>query len=99
MHKMRLFVDTHDKRNGTFPSSIGKNEFGDVFEQYTKACEEEGVVIVNAMVSAEDGRMFCVNLAPDQEAIRRTHEKVGLRFDSITEVMTASPGDIYFNWK
>jgi hypothetical protein len=99
MQKMRLFVDTHDKRNGTFPESIGKDVFGEVFKTYAKACEDEGVVIVNSLVSAEDGRMYCVNLAPDADAIRRAHEKAGLRFDLITEVSTASPGDIYFSWK
>lgn len=99
MHKMKLFVDTHDKRTGTFPAAIGKEAFGEIFKQYAKACESEGVVIVNTMVSAGDGRMYCVNLAPDQEAIRRAHEKAGLTFDAITEVTTASPGDIYFQWK
>ena len=44
MQKMRLFVDTHDKRNGTFPETIGRDVFGEVFKKYTKACEEEGVV-------------------------------------------------------
>ena len=98
MQKMKLFVDTHDKRNGTFPETIDKEAFGDVYRKYAKACEEEGVVIVNTMVSAADGRMFCVNLAPDQDAIRRAHDKVGLKFDSIVEVAAASPGDIYFHW-
>jgi hypothetical protein len=99
MQKMKMFVDTHDKRNGTFPESIDKDLFGEVYRKYAKACEEEGVVIVNTMVSAEDGRMYCVNLAPAADAVRRAHEKVGLKFDAITEVSTASPGDIYFSWK
>ena len=99
MQKMKLFIDTHDRRNGTFPQSIGKEAFGGVFEQYAKACVEEGVVVVNAMVNAAEGRMLCLNMAPNPEAIRRAHEKVGLAFDSNTEVTTASPGDIYFNWK
>ena len=99
MQRMKLFIDTHDRRNGTFPPSIDKEAFSGVFEAYAKACAEEGVVIVNAMVGAAEGRMFCLNMAPDPEAIRRAHAKVGLAFDSITEVTTASPGDIYFNWK
>jgi hypothetical protein len=99
MQKMRLFVDTHDKRTGTFPEAIEKGVFADVYRKYAQACEDEGVVIVNTMVSAEDGRMYCINLAPDIASIRRAHEKVGLNFDSISEVSTASPGDIYFSWK
>lgn len=99
MQKMKLFVDTHDKRNGTFPESIDQGAFSEVYKKYAKACDEEGVVIVNTLVNAGEGRMYCLNLAPDGEAIQRAHQKVGLRFDSITEVSTASPGDIYFSWK
>jgi hypothetical protein len=99
MKKMKLFVDVHDKRNGTFPESIGKDDFAGVYEKYAEACAEEGVVIVNTMVSAEDGRMYCINMAPDADAVKRAHDKIGLGFDSISEVTTASPGDIYFDWK
>jgi hypothetical protein len=99
MHKMKLFIDTHDKRNGTFPESIGKDAFSEVYRQYAKACDEEGVVIVNTMTNALDGRMYCLNLAADAAAIQRAHDKVGLKFDTITEVTTVSPGDIYFKWK
>jgi len=99
MRKMKLFVDTHDKRNGSFPESIDKGMFGEVYKKYAEACDEEGVVVVNTLVNAGEGRMYCLNLAPDQDAIRRAHEKVGLAFDSITEVTTVSPGDIYFSWK
>lgn len=98
MQKMRLFVDTHDRATGTFPESIGKDDFAKVYDAYAEACREEGVVIVNTMVSGGNGRMFCINLAPDADAIRRAHDRVGLTFDSITEVTTASPGDIHFNW-
>lgn len=98
MQKMRLFIDTHDKATGTFPESIGKDDFTGVYKAYADACRDEGVVIVNTMLSAGDGRMFCVNLAPDADAIRRAHDRVGLTFDTITEVTTASPGDIHFNW-
>ena len=98
MQRMRLFIDTHDKTTGTFPESIGREDFGAVYRQYAEACREEGVVIVNTLVNGGDGRMFCLNLAPDPDAIRRAHERIGLKFDSITEVTAASPGDIYFQW-
>jgi hypothetical protein len=41
-----------------------------------------------------EGRAFCYNLAPDADAVRRAHERVGLPFDSITEVTTMTPGDM-----
>ena len=31
-----------------------------------------------------------------RDAVRRAHERVGLPFDSITEVSTATPGDTFF---
>lgn len=98
MQQMRLFVDTHDKATGTFPEAIERDDFAVVYKAYAEACRDEGVVIVNTMISAGDGRMFCINLAPDAEAIRRAHDRIGLRFETITEVTSASPGDIYFNW-
>jgi hypothetical protein len=99
MRRMKLFIDTHSAETGTFPAGLARDAFDAVFAKYADACEEEGVVIVNSLVNAGQGRMFCLNLAPDAEAIRRAHDKVGLVFDSITEVSTASPGDIYFDWK
>jgi hypothetical protein len=35
-------------------------------------------------------------MAPDADAVRRAHEKVGLPFDKIAEVTTATPGDTFF---
>ena len=35
-------------------------------------------------------------MAPDADAVRRAHERVGLAFDSITEVVTSTPGDLFF---
>jgi hypothetical protein len=35
-------------------------------------------------------------MAEDAEAVRRAHERVGLPYDSITEVATATPGDTFF---
>jgi hypothetical protein len=35
-------------------------------------------------------------MAPSAEAVRRAHERVGLPFDDITEVVTSTPGDIFF---
>lgn len=96
MKKMKLFIDTHDKRKKTFPEKISREEFAAVFKKYAQACSEEGVVIVNTLFNFQDGRMFCVNMAETAEAVKRAHDKVGLPYDEITELTTASPGDIYF---
>ncbi|MEZ4338188.1 MAG: DUF4242 domain-containing protein [Sandaracinaceae bacterium] len=96
MKEMKLYVDTHDRAKGTFPESLTTEQFREFYAKYQKACEEEGVVQLRAHVGLEDGRAFCFNLAPSIEAVRRAHEKVGLPYDSITEVTVATPGDMFF---
>ncbi|WP_027184835.1 DUF4242 domain-containing protein [Desulfovibrio inopinatus] len=99
MLKMKLFIDTHDKENGTFPEKISQEDFSGVYEKYAAACAQEGVVIFKTLVNASDGKMYCLNMAPSAEAIRKAHEHIGLSFDSIHEVATASPEDMHFEWK
>ncbi|HHJ19787.1 MAG TPA: DUF4242 domain-containing protein, partial [Gammaproteobacteria bacterium] len=55
----------------------------------------EGAVNLRAHVGIKEGRAYCLSMAPDAEAIRRAHERVGLPYDSITEVKTATPGDMF----
>jgi hypothetical protein len=38
-------------------------------------------------------------MAADADAVKRAHERVGLPFDSISEVATATPGDTFFRRK
>ncbi|ODR97992.1 hypothetical protein AUC68_10805 [Methyloceanibacter methanicus] len=96
MQKMKFFIDTHDQANGTFPKGISKEDFAGFYDKYEAACEEEGVVSLRLHVGFEAGRAFCLNMAPDADAVRRVHEKVGLPFDEITEVSTVTPGDMFF---
>lgn len=96
MQPMKFFVDTHDVRHGTFPGGISKEDFAAFYAKYEEACRAENVVNLRAHVSFEDGRAFCFNMAPDAEAVRRAHERAGLPFDEITEVVTATPGDLFF---
>lgn len=96
MQKMKLFLDTHDREQNTFPAEIDREGFAQWFSSYQQACREEGVVILRVHVGLEAGRAFCFNMATDADAVRRAHEKVGLPFDSITEVSTATPGDLFF---
>jgi len=61
LQSIKLFIDTHGKASG-------KDDFAGVYRQYAEACRAEGVVVVNTMVSAGEGRMYCVNLAPTRIA-------------------------------
>jgi hypothetical protein len=96
MQQMRFFIDTHDRVTGTFPEQLSVDDFKGFYAQYEAACQEEGVVPLSTHVGFADGRAFCLNLAPDAEAVRRVHQKVGLPYDSITEVTSATPGDMFF---
>jgi len=96
MQAMKFYLDTHDHRSKTFPAGISKPDFADFFARYEDACRAEGVVVLRAHVGFEEGRAFCFNMAPSAEHVRRAHERAGLPFESITEVVTATPGDLFF---
>ncbi len=96
MQTMKFFVDTHDARKGTFPAGIGRDDFAGFYVKYEEACRAEGVVSLRIHVGFQEGRAFCFNMAPDAESVRRVHERVGLPYDEITEVVTSTPGDLFF---
>ena len=96
MVPLKFFIDTHDKRTNTFPQAITPQAFAEFFAKYEQSCREEGVIVLRTHVGIEDGRAFCFNMAPSAEHVRRAHERAGLPFDSITEVTTATPGDLFF---
>lgn len=96
MEKLKFFIDTHDRQNGTFPEKLTADQFGEFYEKYQQACDQEGVIQLRAHVGLEDGRAYCFNLAPSADAVRRAHAAVGLPFDSITEVDVVTPGDMFF---
>lgn len=96
MQSMKFFIDTHDARKGTFPAGIGKEDFAGFYAKYEEACRAEGVISLRLHVGFQEGRAFCFNMAPDAESVRRVHERVGLPFDEITEVVTSTPGDLFF---
>lgn len=96
MQAMRFFIDTHDRSRQTFPPQLSAEQFQGFFAAYEEACRAEGVIPLRTHVGLEAGRAFCFNMAPDADAVKRAHERVGLPFDSITEVSTATPGDLFF---
>ncbi len=96
MQKMKFFVDTHDQQRGTFPPGLTPEELASFLRKYEEACRAEGVVMLRVHAGLEAGRAYCFNMAPDADAVRRVHERVGLPFDTITEVTTVTPGDLFF---
>ena len=96
MQQMKFFIDTHDQRNKTFPGGITKEQFADFFAKFEKAAREEGVIVLKVHVGFEEGRAFCFTMAPSADHIKRAHERVGLPYDNITEVVTSTPGDLFF---
>jgi hypothetical protein len=96
MKQLKFYLDTHDRQKETFPAKITPLEFEKFYVKYKAACYAEGVVPVRLHVGYEDGRAFCLTMAPDAESVKRAHDKLGLPFDSITEVAMATPGDTFF---
>jgi hypothetical protein len=94
---MHLYIDTHDKKDGTFPASITPDQLHAFYAGYAKACQEEGVVIVRTYVNTTDGRAFCINMATSTAPIKRAHAKAGLPYDGITEVYGVAPTDLLLN--
>ncbi|MGO9486391.1 MAG: DUF4242 domain-containing protein [Rhodomicrobium sp.] len=96
MQRMKFFIDTHDAAKGTFPAGISKEQFAGFYTKFEEACRAEGVISLRAHAGFADGRAYCFTMASDADAVRRAHERVGLNFDSITEVVTSTPGDLFF---
>lgn len=93
---MRYFMDTHDRAHGTFPDKLSREDLEAFYRKYEKACYDEGVIPVTLHVGSGAGRAFCLTMAPDADAVRRAHARVGLPFDEITEIKTAAAGDTFF---
>jgi hypothetical protein len=88
MQRMKFFIDTHDAANGTFPAGITKEQFAGFYAQYEEACRAEGAISLRTHAG--------FTMAPDADTVARAHKRVGLAFDTITEVVTSTPGDLFF---
>jgi hypothetical protein len=96
MSVKKFFLDSHDHRTHTFPAGISKEDFGAFFlEKYLRAANDADVVVLRTHVGLADGRAYCFNMAPSAEHVRRAHEAAGLPYETITEVTTASPADLF----
>lgn len=96
MKGLKFFLDTHDRDHQTFPAKISPAEFEQFYGKYKEACYAEGVIPVRLHVGYDDGKAFCLTMAPDEEAVKRAHKRVGLPYDTITEVVMATPGDAFY---
>lgn len=95
MSDLKLFVDIHNREAGTFPEKISEAEFASFYENYQQACAQEGVISIKVYSNMDNGKAFCVTLAESADAVKRAHERVGLPFDSISEVKSVSPDDLF----
>ena len=95
MSELKLFIDTHNRESGTFPQQISRAEFAEFYAGYQQACAEEEVISLKIFSDMERGKAFCLTLAKSADAVKRAHERVGLPFDSISEVKSISPEDLY----
>lgn len=98
MKSLRFFLDTHDASRKTFPAGLTAKQFKEFYPKYEAACQAEGVIPVRVHIGYKEGRAFCLNMAPDDAAVKRAHDRVGLPYDTITEVLFASPGDTFFQY-
>lgn len=91
---MKYFMDTHDRAKGSWPTQLSEAEFLAVYDQFGQAVAEQGGHDLGAYVNVQECRAFCFTWGPDEEAIRRAHEKLHFPFDSITEVRRATGVDL-----
>src|SRR5215470_9274437 len=90
---VKYFIDTHDKTKGSFPQGqLTEAEFFAKFDALEEAAQKVGVGAHAAHVNLKEGKAFMSG--PDTEAVRKAHEAVDLRFDSITEVKRVTGADL-----
>jgi len=74
---MPKFLDSH-------PLKGAKKETLEEFQNLP--VDEFGVKHLNLIYSEDDDRMFCFLEAPDKEAVKKHHDKLGYKCDYILEV-------------
>jgi len=92
---MKYFMDTHDRSKGSWPQDdISEEEFLEVYAEFGRAVAEQGGHDLGAHVNVAACRAFCFTYGPDEDAIRRAHEKLHFPYDSITEVQRVTGVDL-----
>src|SRR6478735_6967484 len=92
---MKYFIDTHDKTKGSFPvGELTEEQFLAQFDELEKVAADFGAFAHAAHVNLKEGKAFCFMCGADEESIRKAHEAVHLRYDSITEVKRVTGADM-----
>ena len=52
--------------------------------------DEFGVDHINILYNQKENKLFCFLNAPDEDAVRKHHGKLGIKFDWVTEVNTTA---------
>ena len=95
---MKYFIDTHDKTKGSFPAGdLTEEQFLAQFDELEKVAPNFNAFAHAAHVNLKEGKAFCFMCGPDEESIRKAHEAVHLRYDSITEVKRVTGADMRLN--
>jgi len=91
---MKYFMDTHDRAKGSWPTQLSEAEFLEIYDRFGQAVAEQGGHDLGVYANVQECRAFCFTWGPDEEAIRRAHEKLHFPYDSITEVRRATGADL-----
>jgi predicted RNA-binding protein with PIN domain len=76
---MPTYLDAHDLGNAT----------EEQLKQAQNAPKDEfGVIHKNILYNKEENKAFCILDAPNKEAVEKTHQKLGIKCNWITEVKT-----------
>ncbi len=92
---LKYYIDEHQREFDSFPhDDLTDEQFAEVYKEFEKACEVEGVVPIGAHVNCDAGRAYCLIAAQSEEAARRAHEAVGFPYNKITEIKRISSLDL-----
>lgn len=92
---LKFYMDEHQREFDSFPmEQLTDEEFAGVYKAFEQACDAEGVVPLGSHVNCQHGRAYCLVAAPNEDAVRRAHEKVGMRFNKITEIRRLTSLDL-----
>jgi hypothetical protein len=92
---VQYFIDTHDRSKGSFPAeAVTREEFLATYSGFDAALEEEGGFATGAHLNLSEGKAFCLTCASDVSVVAAAHEKIGMPYDSITQIQRVSGMDL-----
>ena len=77
------------------PTYLDAHDLGNVTEEQLKQTQnalinEFDVMHNNILYNKEENKAFCILDAPNKEAVEKTHQKLGIKCNWITEVKTTA---------